>query len=98
MKLIHLVFVACALTGCALFPDGAADTASDAVDTLEQVCETGLLEHPAVVAQAEALGLPNASALAQYLCAIPDVVNVFRDRAPGAADRAVAIAKERGAL
>ena len=96
MKLIHVACIACLLAGCTLIPED--DTAADAVDTLAQVCETGLLEHPAVVAQAEALGLPNAGALAHYLCAIPDVVNVFRDRAPRAADRAVVVARERGVL
>jgi hypothetical protein len=73
--------------------------ADDPLDTLEAACASGLVEHPAVVAQAEALGIADAATVAEYLCKIPDVVSVFAKRdGTDAADAAVKVAEERGAL
>jgi len=68
-----------------------------ALDALTALCESGLLKHPAVVEQAEVLNIEPKDVTA-YLCAIPAVVSVFKQKDSATADRAITVAQQKGAL
>jgi hypothetical protein len=91
--LFQFGFWCAVISGC----DTLTAATPAALDTLTAICESGLLKHPAVVEQAESLNI-EPKGVAQYLCAIPAVVSVFKHKDSGTADRAVTVAQQKGAL
>ena len=93
MNKLYLVLCSALLVSC----DTLTAATPAAVDALTALCESGLLKRPEVIAQAESLGI-EPKGVAQYLCAIPAVVNVFKEKGSDQPARAIEVAKDKGAL